>query len=168
MLITQKGERAALENKKMLRNMLFYIGIPILIIIFIITLFGTRSQKTEAYSDIIKYFKDQQVTEYSMNLGTGEMKLKLKDNQEIDYTAPNVLWLREDIKQFVDEYNNNNPDAQMKQNLIRASENSWWSSILLNLLTFVGLGLVWWFVMRKMMSGLGDGGKTMTFGKAKV
>ena len=148
--------------------MLFYIGIPILIIIFIITLFGTRSQKTEAYSDIIKYFKDQQVTEYSMNLGTGEMKLKLKDNQEIDYTAPNVLWLREDIKQFVDEYNNNNPDAQMKQNLIRASENSWWSSILLNLLTFVGLGLVWWFVMRKMMSGLGDGGKTMTFGKAKV
>ena len=168
MLITQKGERAALENKKMLRNMLFYIGIPILIIIFIITLFGPRSQKTEAYSDIIKYFKDQQVTEYSMNLGTGEMKLKLKDNQEIDYTAPNVLWLREDIKQFVDEYNNNNPDAQMKQNLIRASENSWWSSILLNLLTFVGLGLVWWFVMRKMMSGLGDGGKTMTFGKAKV
>jgi cell division protease FtsH len=168
LLITQKGERAALENKKMLRNMLFYIGIPILIIIFIITLFGTRSQKTEAYSDIIKYFKDQQVTEYSMNLGTGEMKLKLKDNQEIDYTAPNVLWLREDIKQFVDEYNNNNPDAQMKQNLIRASENSWWSSILLNLLTFVGLGLVWWFVMRKMMSGLGDGGKTMTFGKAKV
>ncbi|CDB23880.1 aTP-dependent metallopeptidase HflB [Clostridium sp. CAG:557] len=157
-----------MENKKMLRNMLFYIGIPILIIIFIITLFGTRSQKTEAYSDIIKYFKDQQVTEYSMNLGTGEMKLKLKDNQEIDYTAPNVLWLREDIKQFVDEYNNNNPDAQMKQNLIRASENSWWSSILLNLLTFVGLGLVWWFVMRKMMSGLGDGGKTMTFGKAKV
>ena len=168
MLITQKGERAALENKKMLRNMLFYIGIPILIIIFIITLFGTRSQKTEAYSDIIKYFKDQQVTEYSMNLGTGEMKLKLKDNQEIDYTAPNVLWLREDIKQFVDEYNNNNPDAQMMQNLIRASENSWWSSILLNLLTFVGLGLVWWFVMRKMMSGLGDGGKTMTFGKAKI
>jgi len=168
LLITQKGERAALENKKMLRNMLFYIGIPILIIIFIITLFGTRSQKTEAYSDIIKYFKDQQVTEYSMNLGTGEMKLKLKDNQEIDYTAPNVLWLREDIKQFVDEYNNNNPDAQMKQNLIRASENSWWSSILLNLLTFVGLGLVWWFVMRKMMSGLGDGGKTMTFGKAKI
>ena len=168
MLITQKGERAALENKKMLRNMLFYIGIPILIIIFIITLFGTRSQKTEAYSDIIKYFKDQQVTEYSMNLGTGEMKLKLKDNQEIDYTAPNVLWLREDIKQFVDEYNNNNPDAQMKQNLIRASENSWWSSILLNLLTFVGLGLVWWFVMRKMMSGLGYGGKTMTFGKAKI
>lgn len=157
-----------MENKKMLRNMLFYIGIPIIIIILIVTLFGTRQQKTEMYSDIVKYFKDQQVTEYSMNLGTGEMKLKLKDSKEITYTAPNVLWIREDIKPFVEEYNNNNPDAQMKQNLIRASENSWWSSILLNLLTFVGLGLIWWFVMRKMMSGLGDGGKTITFGKAKV
>ena len=152
----------------MLRNMLFYIGIPILIIIFILTLFSSRTPKKEVYSDIIKYFENQQVKEYSMNLGTGEMKLKLKENQEVEYTAPNVLWIREDIKPFIEEYNKNNPDAQMKQNLIRASENSWWSTILLNLLTFVGIGLLYWFVMRKMISGLGDGGKSMTFGKAKI
>ncbi len=153
----------------MLRNMLFYIGVPILIIIFILTLFGSKPQRAEVYSDIVRYFKDQKVAEYSMNLGTGEMKLKLKENnKEIEYTAPNVLWMREDIKPFVEEYNNNNPDAQMKQKLIRASENSWWSSILLNLLTFAGLGFVWWFVMRRMMSGLGEGGRSMTFGKAKI
>lgn len=153
----------------MLRNMLFYIGVPILIIIFILTLFGSKPQRAEVYSDIVRYFKDQKVAEYSMNLGTGEMKLKLKENnKEIEYTAPNVLWMREDIKPFVEEYNNNNPDAQMKQKLVRASENSWWSSILLNLLTFAGLGFVWWFVMRRMMSGLGEGGRSMTFGKAKI
>ena len=168
MLLTQKGERTALENKKILQNMLFYIGIPIVIIIFIVTLFGTRPQKTEVYSDIIKYFKDQQVTEYSMNLGNGEMKLKLKDSKEITYTAPNVLWVRDDIKQFIEEYNRNNPDAQMKQNLIRASENSLWNSILVNLLTFIATGVICWIILRKMMSGLGDGGKTFTFGKAKV
>lgn len=167
--IYKKESGLQLENKKMLRNMLFYIGVPILIIIFILTLFGSRPQRAEVYSDIVRYFKDQKVAEYSMNLGTGEMKLKLKeDNKEIEYTAPNVLWMREDIKPFVEEYNSNNPDAQMKQNLIRASENSWWSSILLNLLTFVGLGFVWWFVMRRMMSGLGEGGRSMTFGKAKI
>ncbi len=167
--IYKKESGLQLENKKMLRNMLFYIGVPILIIIFILTLFGSRPQRAEVYSDIVRYFKDQKVAEYSMNLGTGEMKLKLKEgNKEIEYTAPNVLWMREDIKPFVEEYNSNNPDAQMKQNLIRASENSWWSSILLNLLTFVGLGFVWWFVMRRMMSGLGEGGRSMTFGKAKI
>lgn len=167
--IYKKESGLQLENKKMLRNMLFYIGVPILIIIFILTLFGSRPQRAEVYSDIVRYFKDQKVAEYSMNLGTGEMKLKLKENnKEIEYTAPNVLWMREDIKPFVEEYNSNNPDAQMKQNLIRASENSWWSSILLNLLTFVGLGFVWWFVMRRMMLGLGEGGRSMTFGKAKI
>ena len=62
----------------MVRNLLFYIGIPILLIVFILTLFGSRAQKDEVYSDIVKYFQDQQVTEYSMNLGTGQMKLKLK------------------------------------------------------------------------------------------
>ena len=153
----------------MIINMLFYIGVPILIIIFILTQFGSKPQRAEVYSDIVRYFKDQKVAEYSMNLGTGEMKLKLtENNKEIEYTAPNVLWMREDIKPFVEEYNNNNPDAQMKQKLIRASENSWWSSILLNLLTFAGLGFVWWFVMRRMMSGLGEGGRSMTFGKAKI
>ena len=157
-----------MENKKMFRNMLIYVGIPILLIIFIVALFNFRQPKEELYSDIINYFKNQQVAEYSMNLGTGEMKLKLKDNKEINYKAPSVTWVREDIKPFIEEYNNNNPDAMMKQNLIRASENSLWSSLLLNFLPFLGVGIVFWILMRRMMSGLGDGGKTMMFGKAKV
>ena len=157
-----------MENKKMFRNMLIYVGIPVLLIIFIVALFNFRQPKEELYSDIINYFKNQQVAEYSMNLGTGEMKLKLKDNKEINYKAPSVTWVREDIKPFIEEYNNNNPDAMMKQNLIRASENSLWSSLLLNFLPFLGVGIVFWILMRRMMSGLGDGGKTMMFGKAKV
>ncbi len=152
----------------MFKNMIFYIGIPILIIIFILTLFGSKAQKTELYSDIIKYFKDQQVTEYSMNLGTGEMNIKLKNNEEIKYTAPNALWVREDIKPFIEEYNNSNPDNQMKQDLIRANESSWWTSALLEVVMFIGIGVIWWFIMRRAMSGFGDGGKTMTFGKAKI
>lgn len=157
-----------MENKKMVRNLLFYIGVPILIIVFILTLFGNRAQKSEVYSDIVSYFKNQQVTEYSMNLGTGQMTLVLDDNTEITYTAPNVLWLREDIKPFIEEYNESHPDAQMKQDLIRASENSWWSSVIIDVLMFVGIGLIWWLIMRKALSGLGEGGKTMTFGKAKI
>ena len=157
-----------MENKKMVRNLLFYIGIPILLIVFILTLFGSRAQKDEFYSDIVKYFQDQQVTEYSMNLGTGQMKLKLKDDKEINFTAPSVGWIREDIKPYIAEYNENHPDAQMKQDLIRASENSWWSSVIIDVLMFVGIGLIWWLIMRKAMSGFGEGGKTMTFGKAKI
>lgn len=157
-----------MEIKKTLRNMLFYIGIPILIIIIILTFFNANTNKSEVYSDIIKYFKDQRVTEYSMNLGSGAMKIKLDDNTEIEYTAPSVSWVREDIKDYVNEYNEAHPDAQMRQELIRASENSWWTSLLLNAVLFIGLGLLWWLFMRKAMSGFGDGGKGMAFGKAKI
>lgn len=157
-----------METKKTLRNMLFYIGIPILIIIIILTFFNANTNRSEVYSDIIKYFKDQRVTEYSMNLGSGAMKIKLDDNTEIEYTAPSVSWVREDIKDYVNEYNEAHPDAQMRQELIRASENSWWTSLLLNAVLFIGLGLLWWLFMRKAMSGFGDGGKGMAFGKAKI
>lgn len=157
-----------LDGKKALKNLVFYIGIPILVIISIVALFKNSAEKTTIYSDVIKYFQDEQVAGYSMNLGSGEMKITLKDESVIEYTAPNVLWVREDIKQYVDKYNQANPDTQMKQDLIRASESSWWTTILLDGLVFVGFGLLLWFFMRKTLSGLGDGGKTMTFGKAKI
>ena len=148
--------------------MILCIGIPVLLIIFILTFFNVNTQKSEVYSDIINYFRDQRVTEYSMNLGSGAMKLKLDDNTEIDYTAPSVSWVREDIKEYVNQYNEAHPDAQMKQELIRASENSWWTSLLLNAVFFIGTGLLLWLFMRKAMSGFGDGGKGMAFGKAKI
>ncbi len=157
-----------MDNKKTMKKLLFYIGVPILLVIFLITIFSSRTQGTDYYSDIIKYFKDQKVTEYSMNLGTGEMELKLDDGNEINYIAPSVSWVREDIKEYIDEYDKNHPDAQMKQKLIRASENSWWSTILLDAVVFIGLGLISWMFVKKALSGFGDGGKTMTFGKAKI
>ena len=157
-----------LKDKKQIQSLLFYIGIPILVIILMVTLFRSSNSNSKVYSDIIKYFEDEQVTEYSMNLGSGEMRIKLKDNTIVEYTAPSVSWVREDIKEYVNKYNEKNPDAQMKQDLKRASENSWWTTLLLDAVVFIGLGLLFWFFMRKAMSGLGEGGRTMMFGKAKI
>ena len=157
-----------LKDKKQIQSLLFYIGIPILVIILMVALFRSSNSNSKVYSDIIKYFEDEQVTEYSMNLGSGEMRIKLKDNTIVEYTAPSVSWVREDIKEYVNKYNEKNPDAQMKQDLKRASENSWWTTLLLDAVVFIGLGLLFWFFMRKAMSGLGEGGRTMMFGKAKI
>lgn len=157
-----------MKDKKQIQSLLFYIGIPILVIILMVTLFRSSNSNSKVYSDIIKYFEDEQVTEYSMNLGSGEMRIKLKDNTIVEYTAPSVSWVREDIKEYVNKYNEKNPDAQMKQDLKRASENSWWTTLLLDAVVFIGLGLLFWFFMRKAMSGLGEGGRTMMFGKAKI
>lgn len=157
-----------LDNKKTLRNIAYAI-VPIILIICIFALFKPSAGKSEAYSDILKYFKDQRVAEYTMNLGSGDMTLMLDDGiTSINYTAPDVLWIREDIKPYIDKYNTDHPDKTMKQNLIRANEGSWWEGIAVQALWLIVMGVLLIFVVRKAFSGLGDGGRSMTFGKAKV
>ena len=63
------------NNGKKLRNLLLYIGIPVVVLFIIIFLFSNRSPQgaTYKYSDILDFFETGRVTEYSLNLGTGEM-----------------------------------------------------------------------------------------------
>ena len=67
------------NNGKKLRNLLLYIGIPVVVLFIIIFLFSNRTPQgaTYKYSDILDFFETGRVTEYSLNLGTGEMVLKL-------------------------------------------------------------------------------------------
>ena len=44
----------------------------------------------DRYSDIIAYFQDQEVTGYSLNLGSGDMIIQLEDGQTIGYQLPSV------------------------------------------------------------------------------
>lgn len=158
-----------MDNKKTWRSLLFYLGIPILIILIIAAVWNTGPKKTYNYSEIVGYFRNQQVAEYNMNLGTGEMKLKLKDGTtEINYTAPSVSLMYNDIKDYIDEYNKNNPDSPMTYDLIKAADTSWISNMLPTLILLVLMGLFWWFLMRRLSSGMGDGAKQMNFGKAKI
>ena len=156
-----------MNNKKTLRNLLVYLGIPILIIVIISTIFSMRPQETHKYSEILQYFEDMQVTEYTMNLGTGAMQIKLKDGKELNYTAPDVGLLYQDTKEYVEEYNKNNK-TPMTVDLIRPAETSWLASLLPTILLLVVMGLFWWFLMRKMSNAMGEGGKQMNFGKAKI
>ena len=71
------------SNQKKIRNLLLYIGIPVVVLFIIIFLFSNRTPRTATYkySDIINFFESQEVTEYKLNLGTGEMAIKLRAAQ---------------------------------------------------------------------------------------
>ncbi len=152
----------------MLKNMAMVLGLPIIIILIFSAINSLTAQKSYNYSEIVNKFKQHEVTEYSMNLGSGDMELKLKDGETIYYSAPSVNLMYMDIKDYVDEYNKENPDSPMVYNLIKAAETSW----IINALTFVlfpllFLGLMSWLFMRRL-SIMGDGGRQMGFGKAKL
>jgi len=161
-----------LDNRDKMKRLLIYLGIPIALFLVIGMLFSSRpTEKSYVYSDIVSYFEDQQVTAFSINMGTGEMRLQLDDEKKsiINYTAPNSAYLLQEIQPYVDEYNADHPgNARMKRDIQRAPETSWLVSML-PMLVVLGLGVfLWWFMMKRLNSTMGDAGKQMNFGKAKI
>ena len=156
-------------NQKKIRNLLLYIGIPVVVLFIIIFLFNNRTPQTAAYkySDIIGYFQDQEVSSYTLNLGTGEMVIHLEDGKTVGYVLPSVDLFYMDVRDSISQYNEEHPDARMEQDIIRPVETSWFISLLPTLILFAGLIIFWVIMMRRLGSSMG-GDKQMNFGMAKI
>lgn len=158
-----------MDNKKNLRNLLIYLGAPILIIIIMAGIYGNvKPQKAHKYSEIVGYFKSQQVIDYTMDLGSGEMQISLKDGTKVTYTAPNVVIMYDEIHPYIEQYNEDHPDKNMEYDLKRPAETSWLASLIPTILFLAGMLVFWWFMMKRLNTSMGDAGKQMNFGKAKV
>ncbi|WP_418704360.1 ATP-dependent zinc metalloprotease FtsH [Anaerotruncus massiliensis (ex Liu et al. 2021)] len=128
---------------------------------------------TEKYSDVLGYFQRQEVKEYTLDLGTGELKMTFQDDTTKDYKVPNVVLFLDDIssdkpdgtKSFVRQYNEAHPDAPMVYDHFPIKQTPWWVS-LLPTLVLVGLLVFFYYMMMKQARGGGTGG-VMSFGKAK-
>ena len=106
-------------NQKKIRNLLLYIGIPVVVLFIIIFLFNNRTPQTAAYkySDIIGYFQDQEVSSYTLNLGTGEMVIHLEDGKTVGYVLPSVDLFYMDVRDSIQQYNEEHPDSKMVQDI---------------------------------------------------
>lgn len=160
------------SNRKTLRTLLLYLGIPVVVLFIIIFLLQGRGPEQAAYkySDIIDYFETGQVAEYKLNLGTGDLRLKLNNDAgtQIDFELPSVDLFYQNVSQSIREYNEEHPDAKMVQDIIRPVETSWFLSLLPTLILFAGLIIFWVFMMRRLSNSMGGGDKQMNFGKAKI
>ncbi len=159
-----------MDNKKTIRNLLIYLGIPIVLIIIIAVIFSSQRTEQPTTSEIVYYFKDMKVKEYTVDFGTGAIELKLNDDKGtvVKATAASITTFLDQINPYVDQYNEKHPDEPMKYDHIRASENSWLIDLLPNIILFGALVVFWIYFMRKLSNGIGGDGKTMGFGKAKI
>lgn len=150
------------------RSMAAFLGLPLLIILIFVMINGAIPSKTYNYSEIVNKFKNHQVVEYDMNIGTGNMEIKLKDGNVIYYTAPSVNVMYTDIKDYVDEYNKENPDSPMVYNLTKPTDTSWiLNAFMFIILPVIILGIAGWIFLRKI-SIISDPNRQMSFGKAKI
>lgn len=147
-----------------------YIIIPALCIGVIMAYMGMDAKEKVQYYQIVDYFDKGQVTEYTVNMNSGAMTYKLKDDtKEYEYTVPNVNMFYEDVHHMVREHNKTNPDAQIKYNYEAGTSNSWLFSILPSALLTIGFVVLMIIMFRKMSSSISsENNRAMNFGKARV
>lgn len=157
-----------MDNKKTIRNLLIYIGIPIILIIIISMFFMMQPKEEHKTSEIIYLFKDNLVQEYTLDFGSGKLDIVKTNNEKMSTTVASIGLFLEAIDPYVQAYNEKNPEKPMTFTWKQAADNTFLLSILPYIILIIVFVVIWIFVMRKLSSGFGDVGRTMTFGKAKV
>ena len=143
-----------------------YLMIGVLLVAALIFLLPNLkgSSKEPKYSEIIQYFDDYEVTEYTLDLGSGELKMVLEDGKKITYDVPNVAVFRDDTKNYRTNYNRKHPDAPLKLDYYKIRDSSW----MLTIIPTVILVLMMVFLFIFMMRQANGGGKYTSFGKANI
>jgi len=168
-----------------IRNVLLYLGIPIIFIITIVIVsMSTKQVDTLKYYEIVDMIKANEVSEYKLNLYSGELTYtSRKDGKEYRYTVADPGIFYEDINEFVMTHNDaiteqiKNPEEgvtppketeKIKVDYVRGGETAWIMDMLPIVLLVVIVAVFWIFIMRKMNSSMGMDSKTMNFGKSKA
>jgi cell division protease FtsH len=158
-------------GSKKSKGILIYLAIgAILIITIAILIKDTTKEKSEyTYSEIMSYFDDYKVSDFTFDLGSGELEMTVDGlDHKIKYTVPNVsLFINEiqsETENYRKEYNKLHPDAPLKLDYFKIQDNTWIYNILPTLLIVVLMVVLFMFMMRQA----GGGGKIANFGKANI
>lgn len=161
-------------RKNMSQNwkaVIFYILIPFLLIgsIFLLS-YQNKNTVTTNYSEIVNLFRNDKVESFELDLSTGELNYKLRDDDKTvnKYSVPSVSYFIDDISEYVDRYNDSHQDTQITYNYKKGSSNSWWMSMLPTFIFTVIIILMFVWLMRRMSSSIGnETNRTLGFGKIK-
>ncbi len=157
--------------KQNFKNILLYIAIPIVFILTILAVSNMTKKTTEMkYSKVVEMIRANEVSEIELNLYSGEMTYKKRDDgKTYRYTVPDSYLFIEDVNEDIRKINETNKGSEndIIFNPIKGGEGSWLMSLLPTLI-MVGLtGVLLFFMMRKMNSTMGAD-KTFSFGKSKA
>lgn len=157
-------------NRKASKGIGVYIVILAMLMMTIYFAVSMMSdQEQPKYYEIISYFEEEQVQEFTLDVSSGEMSMRIQNDAGqtaiISYRVASVNMFYEDTKELIEAYNENHPDAPMKVDFIRPKDAPWWLSMLPYLLLIGAMIFLWFMMMRQAGGGTG---KAMSFAKAKV
>lgn len=161
-----------MKNNNNGKTLLIYLLVSVAIIcglVYMLTSMSTKSSDKK-YSEIMEQFDSLNVSQFELDLGSGQLKYKLKGEDKVySYTVPNVSLFAnevlggEDAENYRKKYNTENPDDPLQYNLIPISDNSFWLNLIPTLLM---LGVMIFFFVFVMKNA--GGGKMSSFGKTNA
>ncbi|HEZ7988074.1 MAG TPA: ATP-dependent zinc metalloprotease FtsH [Ruminococcus sp.] len=151
------------KNRGIFAYLLIFV-LAVMGVSYVMSKISDSGKKTE-YSEIISHFDNYEVSYYTLDLGSGELKLKLRgEDQKLTYEVPNINIFLNDTENYRQEYNEMHPDEPLTQDYYKITDNSWLLSIIPTALMLI-LGIVFIYLMMRQAGG---GGKYTNFGKANL
>lgn len=157
--------------KKNLKNTLLFIGIPIILILSIVFVSGlNKNTKQKKYYEIVDMVKDNQISEFELNLYSGEFIYKVRgDDVKYRFVIADPGIFYKDVNEAIAKINQENKgtDNIIKYNYKRGNQNAWLSNLLPTILLIAGIAIFWFFIMKRM-GGMMGADRTMNFGKSRA
>ena len=156
---------------KNLKNVLLFIGIPIVFIMAILSVSYLSKNTVETkYYEIVDMVKDNEISEFQLNLYSGELVYtKRDDGKNYRYTVADPSIFYNDVNEAVMAINeeNSGTDKIIKYDYKSGGQAAWLMNLLPTILMIAIMVVFWIFIMKRMNASMGTD-KTMGFGKAKV
>lgn len=116
------------------------------------------------YSAVVEKFKNNQITKFELDLGTGSLVYYEKNsNTAQTYNVPNVSLFIDVVDKYVVAYNEDPNKTPIEYNFIKAKDNTLWMS-LLPVLLIAGIMIIFYIFFLRQAGG----GKMSQFGKANM
>lgn len=187
-----------MDNKKKVRNLLLYLGIPILMIIITAAVLSSNKSSSPKTSELEQYFVQDMVDSFDIDYGTGSIDITLKEGlspiklSDSDKTSATtavqsptesknsdshskkskvvVRGQLADIQRFLDDIKPYYHPASNDEISYNLTRATD-NSFLIEILPIIITTLILivaWVFIMKKLGGGGLGGKEMSFGKAKI
>ena len=156
---------------KNLKNVLLFIGIPIVFIIAVLSVsYLSKGTVERQYYEIVDMIKSNEISEFQLNLYSGELVYTMRDDgKTYRYTVADPSIFYNDVNDTVLLINEENKDTGniIKYDYKSGGQAAWLMNLLPTVLLIAVMVLFWIFIMKRMNASMGAD-KTMGFGKAKV
>ncbi len=155
------------DLSKKFRGIGLYVVIVLALVLAASIFLLSQGGTTTKYSEIIGYFENNQVKEYTFDWSNNRVAIVLRDGRQLEpYTVPSATRFLDTIEPMVDEYNETASDEdRIVYDQKRATQIPWFVEILPYLLMGIAMMAFLYFMLNRMGGGTKS---SMNFGKARI